>query len=408
MASSSDAYPDEKASSTESVSDAYRQMLGAADNLLNLIVENMAEAVFLIDKQSKLVMANSEARRIVGSALSYSGTVEEFSKRGFGIFLADMVTPLPFRQYPSQRALRGESCDEVELYVKNETLSSGMFLSANSRPLRGNDGSIVGAITVARDITSRRQMQIQLQSAVDEAVASAKLKSEFVANVSHEIRTPLAGILGMAELLHTREETDLESREIAGYILQSAENLLDIVNDLLDFSKLEAGKLTLYKTWFSPVEILHEVVRSVSLTASKKGLQLQIESDESLPAQLYGDRGRLLQILLNFAANAVKFTEKGAIVLKGELVGTGAGVVYVKYSVSDTGIGIRDEVQSKLFEPFVQADGSTTRRYGGTGLGLSIARQLAQLMSGKVGLESKQGKGSTFWVSLPLSLHETV
>lgn len=245
-------------------------------------------------------------------------------------------------------------------------------------------------------------LQHQLRRTADEAIESARLKSEFVANVSHEVRTPLAGIMGMAEMLASNESLDAESKELASYILSSSHSLLSIVNDLLDFSKLEAGKLALYKTWFSVAELVESIARSARASADKKGLMVRTRLDHHLPDKLFGDSARLTQILMNFAHNAVKFTDKGEINITADLESTLGNVVRVKFLVGDTGIGISREAQKRLFEPFVQADGSTTRRFGGTGLGLSIAKKLTQLMNGDIGLDSEEGVGSSFYVIIPL------
>lgn len=252
----------------------------------------------------------------------------------------------------------------------------------------------------------QKRLEEQLRATADEAIASGKLKSEFVANVSHEIRTPLAGLMGMAELLSTNPDLDQETREIADYILSSSHSLLAIVNDLLDFSKLEAGKLTLYKTYFSIKNVVEEVARSVRVTADKKGLPVLTEIDPKLPPTVLGDEGRLVQILLNFASNAVKFTEQGNVRIAAKLESISGNTARVRIAVSDTGIGISPDAKQKLFAPFVQADGSTTRKYGGTGLGLSIAKKLAKLMSAEIEMDSEPGKGSTFSVILPLELEE--
>jgi PAS domain S-box-containing protein len=381
------------------VEDNFKKELASRENTLNAIIDNMAEAIFFFDSGGKLVLTNAAGRQLLGG----STTALPDDLRNFqGIYLPDAETPFPQDKLPLTAALRGQQSTDVEMYVKSPNATTGAWLSASCRPLRSSTtGEITGAVLVARDHTVARRLQQQLQTVADEAIASGKLKTEFVANVSHEIRTPLAGILGMAELLATREESDQESRDIASYVLESAQNLLEIVSDLLDFSKLEAGKLQLSKDEFSVGSVLQDVSMSISVPAKKKGLEVIVKDDASLAEQVTGDQGRLLQILLNFAHNAVKFTEKGTITLKAELKSRTPDVARVLFSVTDTGIGIKPRTQEALFEPFVQGDGSATRRYGGTGLGLSIAKKLTSLMGGEIGMESEFGKGSTFWVIIP-------
>lgn len=378
----------------------YRAQISFGEKLLSHVIENMTEAVYVMDNQMQILLVNAEGKQLLGDNLP-TGSDEEFVAH-YGVYYPDKVTPMFPEKMPSLAALRGETVIGFELYMINDRCPQGVFLSVNSRPLYDSDGNVVAALTVAHDITQSRLLQQQLQVTADEASASSRLKSEFVANVSHEIRTPLAGILGMAELLTAHENIDSEGQEIAAFILQSAQNLLSVVNDLLDFSKLEAGKLTLYKAAFSPCGLLREVEHSVSTTASKKGLDVRTECDEAIATELMGDHQRILQVMLNFAHNAVKFTEQGRITIFASLETKSSELSYVRFGVSDTGIGIKEEVQKLLFEPFVQADGSTTRQYGGTGLGLSIARKLTELMSGEIGLESEPGSGSTFWIKVPL------
>jgi PAS domain S-box-containing protein len=385
------------------VEDSFKRELAARENTLNAIIDNMAEAIFFFDNGGKLVLTNAAGRQLLGGSMM----VLPDDLRNFqGIYLPDAETPFPQDKLPLTAALRGEASTDVEMYVKSPNAASGAWLSASCRPLRSPSGDITGAVLVARDNTAARRLQQQLKTVADEAIASAKLKTEFVANVSHEIRTPLAGILGMAELLTTREESDQESRDIAAYVLESAQNLLEIVSDLLDFSKLEAGKLRLSKEHFSVGSVLQDVAMSISVPAKKKGLEVIVEQDDNLSEQVTGDQGRLLQVLLNFAHNSVKFTEKGTITLKAELKSRTPDVVRVMFSVTDTGIGIKPNTQEALFEPFVQGDGSATRRYGGTGLGLSIAKKLTSLMGGEIGMQSELGKGSIFWVTIPFECND--
>lgn len=376
------------------------------ESVLNLLVEHMPEAVFLVDHKKRLILGNEKGYQFADAILNRNNDEPDVQSNGHGCFHADEVTPFSVEELPPLKALDGLLVHDANIYIKSSDFPAGALFSVDARPLRDDGEKVIGAVVVARDITTRRNLQVQLQAASDEAIASVKLKSEFVANVSHEIRTPLAGILGMAELLTTRDESDSEGREIANYILQSAENLLSIVNELLDFSKLEAGRLTLYKAKFLAPNLLNEVARSISIPAGKKGIKIEIEIDPQVPEEVFGDHGRLLQILLNYGHNAVKFTESGTITLKAQLESKGPGVAHVRFSVTDTGIGVKEHIKPSLFEPFVQGDGSTTRRYGGTGLGLSIAKKLTDLMSGSVGLESTAGKGATVWAIVPLGLYD--
>jgi hypothetical protein len=241
-------------------------------------------------------------------------------------------------------------------------------------------------------LASERELKI----AHDEALEASRLKSEFVTNMSHEIRTPLSGIMGMSELL-TLKNLDDEGQEIAKHVHESSRHLLVVVNDLLDFSKLEAGKMILEKAEFSPAELIQEVVNITSRDAAKKDLFLRTQIDAMVSTKLLGDKGRIKQVILNLVYNAIKFTANGGITIEVKEDGD-----RTRFTVADTGIGIAPAVQQKLFQPFVQADGSTTRVYGGTGLGLSISKSLVALMNGEMGVSSEVGAGSTFWVTLPL------
>ncbi len=286
-----------------------------------------------------------------------------------------------------------------------------------SGKLKINDqGQILEMVGTIQDITEQRVAQesmqqhletlveertAQLSIAKEEAESASRAKSSFLANMSHEIRTPLNAIMGLSHLARRDAETPTQ-RERLGKVGNAAQHLLAVLNEILDFSKIEAGKLVLESTNLNPADILGNARELILVKAAAKSLPISIEIDPALPNVMRGDAMRLQQILLNFLSNAVKFTEQGRITMSARLLHTSPSGLYVRCEVRDTGIGISPQVQARLFNPFEQADTSTTRRFGGTGLGLAISLRLAEAMGGAIGVSSEVGSGSTFWFTARL------
>jgi signal transduction histidine kinase/AmiR/NasT family two-component response regulator len=264
--------------------------------------------------------------------------------------------------------------------------------------------AIVFVLAFARQSLINQQLVEATERAnrmAEMAQVASRAKSEFLANMSHEIRTPMNGVLGMTQLLlDTQLEKD--QRETAETIRDSAAALLTVINDILDFSKIEAGKLELESTQFSPQDVVDSVVRTIRVQAQAKGLTVTSEIAAAVPALVRGDPGRFRQILVNLCGNAIKFTQHGSVTVSLSATGSEAGRVLLRCAVRDTGAGIPADRVHTLFQPFSQVDASSTRRYGGTGLGLSIVKRLAELLGGEVGVETREGSGSTFWFTASL------
>ena len=398
-----------------------RGELARQTRILRSVLDGIGDSVLVADEHGELLMANPAAEALAGPGLTI-GKNGNWPQR-FGLFMPDRVTPVPLPDLPLGRARRGENVNKLEVYMRRtgESIDEGHWLSATARPLRDASGAVRGAVAMFTDVTARRRAEDEvralaaslerrvqerteeLERAQRAAESATQAKSEFLATMSHEIRTPMNAILGMSWLA-LQSDLDAQQRNYVDKVHRAAESLLVIINDILDFSKIEAGRLEMERIPFNLGEVMDQFASLVGMRAEEKGLELLFDLSPALPASLVGDPSRLGQVLLNLGNNAVKFTDRGEVRVVASELSRDAETVTLRFEVHDTGIGIDDAQRERLFQPFSQADASTSRRFGGSGLGLAICRHLVGMMGGEIGVSSTPGRGSCFHFSARFGL----
>jgi two-component system, sensor histidine kinase and response regulator len=374
---------------------AQQESIKASEERNRLILDSTAEGIFGVDTEGRITFINPAVTEML--YLSAEELIGHDSHDVIHHHRAD-GSIYPVEECPMFAAYtQGKPsliADEL-LWRKDGT---GLPVEYGATPIR-KDGAILGAVISFTDITERKQAQKELLGAKEVAEAATKAKSDFLANMSHEIRTPMNAIIGLS---HLALKTDLspKQRDYVSKVHNAGTSLLGIINDILDFSKIEAGKLDIETTDFSLDEVIGSVTTLTAQKAHDKGLEFLVAVGEGVPTALLGDPLRLSQIITNLVNNSVKFTERGEIKVKAELLERTGDKVKLQFSVQDTGMGMTKEQASRLFQPFMQADTSTTRKHGGTGLGLTICRRLVEMMGGQVWLESEPGVGSTFFFTV--------
>ena len=365
--------------------------LRVSEERTRLLLESAGEGIIGVSLDGKMTFVNPAACRMLG----YSPDEFESKELHSLIHYAHKDgSTYPQEDCPMQKSISGGTASHIDSEVLWRKDGTSFPVAYSSNPVH-KDGSLVGSVITFSDITARKLAEEQVRRAKEIAEEATKAKSDFLANMSHEIRTPMNAVIGMAHLALQTELTPKQADYLTK-IQRSAHSLLGIINDILDFSKIEAGKLEMESVDFSLDEVLDNVSTVVGVKVHEKELEFLMDTTQDVPLALVGDPLRLAQVLINLCNNAVKFTERGEIIISTKLLKKQDEWVMLQFAVRDTGVGLTQEQKGKLFQAFSQADMSTTRKYGGTGLGLTISKRLVKMMGGEIWVESEAGKGSEF------------
>ncbi|MEI9814280.1 MAG: response regulator [Acidobacteriota bacterium] len=363
--------------------------------LLQSILDSMSDGVIVLNKDGQVVLLNPAAEEMLGPG-GMAAPHHEWSEV-HGIYVPGTETFFPAGDLPLSRAMRGESVDGVELFIRNKLITHGAYMSVNVRPLKNDDGQISGGVAVVRDITAAKEAEGLLRGAKEEAERANRAKSEFLSRMSHELRTPLNSILGFAQLLQLAALAG-DSQDNVDHILKGGYHLLDLINEILDLARIEAGKLSMSPEPVAVAEVVQEVLDLIRPVAQQQ--DVTIEAGVMLQCSLCveADRQRLKQVLLNLVANGIKFNREGGTVF----LNCYQNADRLRIEVRDTGRGIPGDSLEKVFQPFERL-GADAAGISGTGLGLSLSKRLVEAMGGSIWVQSEVGTGSLFTVELALS-----